>query len=170
MRSCRECGNKFEPKTHSSRICSDRCRKDIKNRLNLKLNHVLRGYAGYPDKKCVVCILIFKSNNSNQKTCSKDCKYRHELLRKNITQNARSKRFKLRTPKWLTKSDKIEIRWAYQIAKERTRDTGIQWHVDHIIPLKGKIVSGLHVPSNLQIITAKENFKKRNKFGVSICA
>lgn len=65
-----------------------------------------------------------------------------------------------RIPKWTTGSDWIEMNWAYEIAHNRSIETGIDYQVDHIIPLKGKNVCGLHVPQNLQILTAKENNKK----------
>lgn len=69
-----------------------------------------------------------------------------------------------RTPKWLTKSDWLEIKWAYEIAAQKTRETGIQYSVDHILPLRGKTVSGLHCPNNLQIITLSENSRKSWKY------
>lgn len=70
----------------------------------------------------------------------------------------------LRTPSWLTKEEKQRIRCYYQLSAMRTRESGIPWNVDHIIPLQGENVSGLHVPWNLQVIPASDNFKKSNNF------
>jgi len=75
-----------------------------------------------------------------------------------------------RIPKWLSLATLKEIEALYKLAVEKTKETGIKWHVDHIIPLQGKIVSGLHVPANLQVIPAVENLKKNNKFTENISA
>lgn len=48
--------------------------------------------------------------------------------------------------------------------KEFYRNCPEGYHVDHIIPMKGKLVSGLHVLSNLQYLTPEENRRKGNKF------
>ena len=72
-----------------------------------------------------------------------------------------------RTPKWLDEEDLWMIEQAYEIAIKRSASTGIQWHVDHIIPLRGKVVSGLHVPTNLRVIPWYENQRKTNKYEVS---
>lgn len=69
-----------------------------------------------------------------------------------------------RTPKWLTEYDYIVITEFYKAAAEFTKITGIRYSVDHIIPLRGENVSGLHVPNNLQIMPANENSRKNNKF------
>ena len=77
---------------------------------------------------------------------------------------------KNRTPSWLTVHDLWMIEQAYDIAAKRTEMFGIPFHVDHIVPLQGKIVSGLHVPWNLQVITGKENQIKSNRFSARVAS
>lgn len=72
--------------------------------------------------------------------------------------------YKIATPKWLSKEHKKEIVGFYWERKVLSEVTGIQFHVDHIIPLKGKIVCGLNVPWNLRTLEWKENIVKKNKF------
>lgn len=64
------------------------------------------------------------------------------------------------TPPWV---DKKELQKIYAEAFRR-RWAGEDVHVDHIIPLKGEGVCGLHVPWNLQIIPANENLRKHNSY------
>lgn len=69
-----------------------------------------------------------------------------------------------RVPTWLSDYDLKEIRRVYLECKKKSEETGILHHVDHIVPLRGKLVSGLHVLWNLRIITAEENLRKGNKY------
>lgn len=72
-----------------------------------------------------------------------------------------------RTPSWLSDDDLWVIEQAYEIAALRTKMFGFQWHVDHKIPLRGTRVSGLHVPSNLQVIPGSLNSRKGNRMEVA---
>lgn len=67
-------------------------------------------------------------------------------------------------PTWLSNDYKFIINEVYNLAKLRTEITGFNWHVDHIVPIQGKEVCGLHVPWNLQVIPATLNISKSNKF------
>lgn len=67
-------------------------------------------------------------------------------------------------PIWLSQKHRSEIKSIYKMARNISVKTGIKHHVDHIIPLVNEIVCGLHVPWNLQVLPAKENLSKHNKF------
>jgi transposase len=68
------------------------------------------------------------------------------------------------TPAWLTESDLDAMRAIYAEAQRLTNETGILHHVDHIYPLKGRTVCGLHCPLNLQILTATDNLSKGARY------
>jgi hypothetical protein len=67
------------------------------------------------------------------------------------------------TPAWLTKEQEADIKAMYKLAKKFEKLCNIRYHVDHIVPLAGKDVCGLHVPWNLQILPASVNIAKSNK-------
>lgn len=71
-----------------------------------------------------------------------------------------------RTPGWLTPDDLEKMEFLYCAARAMTEDGGEPFHVDHILPLAGRKVSGLHVPGNLQILPGKENLQKNNRWSV----
>lgn len=67
----------------------------------------------------------------------------------------------LATPKW---ANMDLIKSIYIKCSEVCKDTGVPHHVDHIVPINGDSVCGLHVENNLQIITATENMSKGKKY------
>lgn len=69
----------------------------------------------------------------------------------------------LRMPKWLSTEQKQDIKDLYTMASELEKVFPWKQHVDHVVPLQGKTVSGLHVPWNLQIIPAVWNIAKGNR-------
>ena len=66
-------------------------------------------------------------------------------------------------PAWLTPNQNREIANCYALAKSIEKISGVEMNVDHIIPLRGKTVCGLHVPWNLQILSKADNIRKGNK-------
>lgn len=99
-----------------------------------------------------------------EKTRESDRKYAKKRAHVINAKTARRRAAKLKaTPKWLTEDQKQWILWYYKQAKAIEALTGVPHHVDHIHPLQGKTVRGLHVPWNLQVIPARENESKNNR-------
>lgn len=69
------------------------------------------------------------------------------------------------TPSWLTEEHYSQIKGMYDLARECEILTGDKYHVDHIVPLAGEAISGLHVPWNLQVLPAEINIAKSNSYG-----
>lgn len=67
---------------------------------------------------------------------------------------------RIATPAW---ADMESIESLYCAAKMKTHETGIKWHVDHIVPIKSEIVCGLHVHWNMRLLTASDNIAKGNR-------
>lgn len=70
------------------------------------------------------------------------------------------------TPPWLTAQDRADIAAVYAQAATKSASSGVAYEVDHIVPLRSKVVCGLHVAWNLQVITATANRTKSNLFEV----
>ena len=67
-------------------------------------------------------------------------------------------------PSWFGEFDEMVVQSAYALARQRTEMTGIQWHVDHVVPLQHKLVCGLHCGANLAVIPASVNQRKYNSY------
>lgn len=125
-------------------------------------NYLLHKY-GY--KHCKNCDNVkehehYYSNSSYKDGLSTYCKECQAKLEK-PSAAARSAKYKAaklqRVPSWLTDQDLAEIDLFYKNCPQG-------YQVDHIYPLQGDLVSGLHVLNNLQYLTVSENASKRNKF------
>lgn len=91
-----------------------------------------------------------------------EARYRKNNKAKRVAWQAARETRKLNAcPPW---ASKMAIEAFYKAAQTLTEQTGIQHHVDHIVPLNHDYVCGLHVPHNLDVITAEENIQKRNNF------
>lgn len=104
----------------------------------------------YEDNKSMVAARLKKYREDNR-----DCFRFRQAKRRAAKLNA--------LPKWLNHEEFEQIKELYTCAQMFKLYTGQEYHVDHIVPLQGENVCGLHVPWNLQVIPAKENLSKSNK-------
>ena len=101
-------------------------------------------------------------NKEKIKENSRKYNLENKEKRRALSAKRRSKKLQA-TPPWLSVKDWEAINKMYSDCLKLEEETGAKHHVDHIIPLQGKNVSGLHVPWNLQILTATENLMKGNR-------
>ena len=96
--------------------------------------------------------------NTNKKKYYKENK--HLFIERNAKRRADTLQA---TPPWLTEKQRSRIKNIYSVCNKITKTTGARHEVDHIVPLKGEDVCGLHVPWNLAILPYKLNRSKGNR-------
>ncbi|MNK09979.1 hypothetical protein D3C87_279890 [compost metagenome] len=98
------------------------------------------------------------------KSLKSETSRRYRLANKSkILADSKWRKYSLKraTPPW---ADRKQISSIYALAHKLTEETGVRYSVDHIVPIKGKHVCGLHAGNNLRVIPLQENVKKHNKF------
>jgi hypothetical protein len=142
---------------------SDRCKVKYEARKNAQLEKAKEWRSSNKEKFALSIQSWRKANPNRMKELYRSWAQANKD-KVNAKWMARDAAKKNRTPNWLTEDDHWMIEQAYDIASKRKQLFGFDWHVDHIVPLQGKTVSGLHVPWNLQVIPAKLNQQKSNRF------
>lgn len=145
--------------------------KDCKKRYNLEHKQHSKEYNQqyFQDNKDRLMIISTEWRNNN---LDKNREIHNNYVSRNLEKLAancsiRRARLLKAFPKW---ANLKEIKEIYAESKRLSISTGIDHHVDHIIPLQGKLVCGLHVENNLQILTAIENWYKGPSFDIEIDA
>lgn len=150
--------NNFKPKSSRRKLCGD-CVKSWKQRLAKKKRRALREDMRATGRKMRSYYPDYVWHYEPTKRCLK-----HTASRSRQSGQRRAAKL-CAMPAW---ADSKAIQEVYAKARRIERETGVKQHVDHIVPLRGANVCGLHIVENLQVLPATENIKKGNKFAGNV--
>ena len=137
---CKECKRNFDVKYKQ--------KLEVKERNRANALEWYKNNTEYAKEKMKAVSKRWKEENRD-KYNAKAAKYRASKLQA--------------TPSWLTEEDFKKIETEYSLAVWTSLVMASSYHVDHIVPLQGKTVCGLHVPWNLRVIPATVNISKGNR-------
>lgn len=117
---------------------------------------VLRGWVKCDDGRLYHPVMAERANEAwSEKLCA---------LKVRAAEAAKKAARRRAMPEWLDFQQRRQMQLAYELSARRSVETGVLHHVDHIVPINGEQVCGLHVPWNLRVIPATENMAKSNFF------
>jgi hypothetical protein len=154
------------PRFVSSKACVV-CARENQNKWNGKNSDKLRQYVAKYDsnhrgRRCEAAREYRKNSPDKANAATQRYRKRNQGL-VNAHCSARRAAQLSATPRWV---DRKKLQDIYRQAKEMSTARSCAYQVDHIVPLKHELVCGLHVPWNLQIISASENRRKKNRYNV----
>ena len=161
---CKSCTKKYNSAYYN--INKDELLSQMQNYREInKDNLAVRSQEYYLENRDKILTNVQKYYEANRDTCLiRMQEYNRNNPSKVSAHKAKYRAAKFQaTPSWLTIDDYRKIEEFYMISQQLHLSTCEEYHVDHIVPLQGKTVCGLHVPWNLRIIPAKENLSKSNK-------
>jgi hypothetical protein len=151
LNQCEHCNKEWQS-SHPGKFCSSNCNHLFKHTQIRDLKSL--------EFNCLECSSSFMAQKSGVKFCSQSCNntnwFKNNRSKHNFKEAKRRAKKLQATPKWLSNEDWAKIKEIYDTCPKG-------YHVDHIMPLQGINISGLHVPWNLQHLPAKENIIKGNK-------
>jgi hypothetical protein len=106
----------------------------------------------------------YRNNNTDKKAAyDKEFDKSHKAYRSALKSSNRAKRIQ-RLVSWDNELTTFVFEEAVRLCDLRKKATGYSWHVDHVVPLNGRRVSGLHVWNNFAVIPAAQNMSKGNRY------
>lgn len=166
---CKLCGTEkprveFRPKSRQCKVCTAEYMKDYATANKERLNAYKAEWARNNPEKAYEACETWRSNNREFE--KKRASAARRANKQKVIEYNDSRRYteKTQTPSAMRPQDRVEIERCYAQSAIYRDLFGIDTHVDHIIPLRGKKISGLHVPWNLRIVKAFDNRTKHVKW------
>jgi hypothetical protein len=172
-KNCKICNKIYNTKSGKSVYCSNKCESKFRRTTDKykKWYEVYKNSEKYKQSqlkyknsgKSKISSVLYREKNREKIKLRRKKYYSIEKNRIRKYQldvfhcALRDARKRQRTPKWLSKKEKFHIKIFYLYRPKNC-------HVDHILPLAGKKISGLHTLKNLQYLTKEDNENKNNKF------